>query len=90
MVAVRLMAAAFQRCALSPCVQSSMWYGLLDVPALQLLPCVETSVTSVFLHANKSDKCAKIYEVQRRSSGTNGTRVPLADSAGMEATTGGD
>lgn len=38
-------------------------------------------------HANKSDKCAKIYEVQRRSSGTKGTRVPLADSAGMEATT---
>lgn len=58
----------------------------LDVVALELLPCVETSVTSVFLHVNKSDKCAKIYEVQRRSSGTNGTRVPLADSAGMEAT----
>lgn len=87
------MVAAFQRRALSPCVQSWMWHGPLDVPALELLPCVETSVTSVFLHANKSDKCAKIYEVQRRPSGTNGTRVPLADSAGMEATTvrrGGD
>lgn len=63
-----------------------MWYRPLDVPPLGLLPCVETSVTSVFLHTNKSDKCAKIYEVQRRSSGTNGTRVTLADSAGMEAT----
>lgn len=87
------MAAAFQRRALSPCVQSSMWYGPLDVPALELLPCAETSVTSVFLHANKSDKRAKIYEVQRRSSRTKGTRVPLADSPGMDATTvrgGGD
>lgn len=62
-----------------------MWYGPLDVPRLGLLPCVETSVTSVFLHVNKSDKCAEIYEVQRRSSGTNGTRVPSADFAGLEA-----
>lgn len=41
--------AAFQRRTLSPCVQSSMRYGPLDVPALELLPCAETSVTSVFL-----------------------------------------
>lgn len=52
---------------------------------LSLLPCVETSVTSVFLHVNKSDKYTEIYEVQTCSAETNGTRVLLADYAGLDS-----
>lgn len=52
---------------------------------LGLLPRVETSVTSVFPHVNKSDNHTEIYEVPACSSGTNRTSVLLADSAGLEA-----
>lgn len=62
-----------------------MQYGPLEVSVLGLLPCVETNITSVFPHVNKSDKHTEIYEVPLCSFGTNRTSVLLADSAGLEA-----